>query len=293
MDALKLEAQRKQQVDDEQRPLPNRGSEKESGKTNNEPIKNDSDSKEFYLTSKNASGEQHLAFGAPDSSALGNHEIDSINYQPLISSRREIRLLQFVPGQVYSSSSRVVTETMVFKLSHAFLDDEPSFIALSYAWGDPNKKCSINVNGSIVDVTENLHSALLHLGSRLGELLFWVDALCINQSDDVEKSSQVQMMGSIYSQAVGVLVWLGPEEEGSNVAMQGLRDIPQSVQERGLLHAFEDFSVLDESYKLEKQSFVNGIVAKLETGKDIPFSEIAQLIRRAWWQRIWYALLRQ
>jgi hypothetical protein len=39
--------------------------------------------------------------------------------------------------------------------------------------------------------------------------LLWIDQLCINQSDMNERSSQVQLMSSIYSTARIVLVWLG------------------------------------------------------------------------------------
>ena len=35
--------------------------------------------------------------------------------------------------------------------------------------------------------------------------VFWADAICINQQNNYEKSHQVRMMGSIYSQASGVI----------------------------------------------------------------------------------------
>lgn len=41
--------------------------------------------------------------------------------------------------------------------------------------------------------------------------ILWVDAVCINQKDDAEKSIQVMMMGKIYSQASQVLVWLSKD----------------------------------------------------------------------------------
>lgn len=37
----------------------------------------------------------------------------------------------------------------------------------------------------------------------------WIDAICINQSDDAEKSVQVAMMADIYAGAKNVIVWLG------------------------------------------------------------------------------------
>jgi len=41
----------------------------------------------------------------------------------------------------------------------------------------------------------------------------WIDALCINQADIVERNSQVQMMGEIYSWAKEVISCLGDCEK--------------------------------------------------------------------------------
>jgi hypothetical protein len=40
--------------------------------------------------------------------------------------------------------------------------------------------------------------------------LFKVDTVCMDQSDMVEKTEQVRMMGDIYELAPTVLIWLGP-----------------------------------------------------------------------------------
>jgi Heterokaryon incompatibility protein (HET) len=59
-------------------------------------------------------------------------------------------------------------------------------------------------------VTINLYNALKH--HRLSELrLFWVDAICINQDDKLERSHQVGYMREIYKSAMNVTVWLGGE----------------------------------------------------------------------------------
>lgn len=42
-----------------------------------------------------------------------------------------------------------------------------------------------------------------------GGLVLWVDALCINQKDVEERTSQVQFMGKIYAQCEEVIVYLG------------------------------------------------------------------------------------
>jgi hypothetical protein len=40
-------------------------------------------------------------------------------------------------------------------------------------------------------------------------LPFWIDAICINQTDILEKFSQVLQMGHIYWMAIRVMVWFG------------------------------------------------------------------------------------
>jgi len=47
------------------------------------------------------------------------------------------------------------------------------------------------------------------LGDMKKPVLYWIDQMCINQEDLVERSDQVRIMDRIYKQAKGVLVWLG------------------------------------------------------------------------------------
>lgn len=48
----------------------------------------------------------------------------------------------------------------------------------------------------------------------------WIDAICINQQDDLEKNHQVAMMSDIYQRALRVLVWLGESSEERDYALQ-------------------------------------------------------------------------
>ena len=48
---------------------------------------------------------------------------------------------------------------------------------------------------------------------RVTLLQIWADAVCINQNDLDERSSQVSMMGHIYKNAHQCQVWLGTVEE--------------------------------------------------------------------------------
>lgn len=61
-----------------------------------------------------------------------------------------------------------------------------------------------------MSVTLNLHLTLEHLVRKREDLVIWIDAICINQSDDEEKAQQVLIMRDIYAQAEETIVWLGP-----------------------------------------------------------------------------------
>lgn len=88
------------------------------------------------------------------------------------------------------------------------LRDKPEYEALSYVWGGSSDNRQILLDGNELSVTNSLFEALAHLRDVKKERILWVDALCINQKDDIEKSIQVMMMDRIYAQASTVLVWL-------------------------------------------------------------------------------------
>ncbi|KAJ4370643.1 hypothetical protein N0V83_005164 [Neocucurbitaria cava] len=57
-----------------------------------------------------------------------------------------------------------------------------------------------------VSISKNLFDALSLLALVKPDGFIWADGICINQSDDREKSSQIQMMGQIYASAVGICI---------------------------------------------------------------------------------------
>lgn len=78
------------------------------------------------------------------------------------------------------------------------------YVALSYTWGDVNDTRNIVLNGHPTAVGANLESALRVLRHKqpikVGYKI-WVDALCINQRDIVERGQEVKRMRKIYKQA--------------------------------------------------------------------------------------------
>lgn len=87
----------------------------------------------------------------------------------------------------------------------------PKYRALSYVWGPPRLTEKIDLDGKQLHITPSLASALRQFRSPTTPLLIWIDQICINQKDTVERSAQVRLMHDIFRQADEVLVWLGPD----------------------------------------------------------------------------------
>ncbi|USP77598.1 hypothetical protein yc1106_04872 [Curvularia clavata] len=125
-------------------------------------------------------------------------------YAPL-QHQDTIRLIRLKPRNDENGIEVILKS---FRLSSAI-----KFNALSYVWGSPTPQRWISCNGHQVSITPNLHSALSQLLQQGFDCLLWVDALCINQQDDEEKSAQVAMMRGIFSRAAKVIFWLGEEQD--------------------------------------------------------------------------------
>jgi hypothetical protein len=91
--------------------------------------------------------------------------------------------------------------------------------ALSYTWGDATICQTIECNDKLVGVSQNLYDALVNIRLATERRTIWVDALCIDQKNDAEKSEQVQYMYAIYRAAARVIVWLGVGANDSDFAM--------------------------------------------------------------------------
>lgn len=97
---------------------------------------------------------------------------------------------------------------------------------MSYTWdtGDPAydelPPSTISCSGHGLQVTTNLHAALKQIRDDMDDTILWIDAICIDQDNDEEKGSQVQLMGRIYSEAEEVIIWLGVEEPNDEEALE-------------------------------------------------------------------------
>jgi hypothetical protein len=170
------------------------------------------------------------------------------------------------------------------------LDDRPKYTSLSYVWGRADNPKQVVVNGTVVEITTNLEEALRYLQQEFEPVVLWADALCINQNDKPEKSQQVQLMRHIYENASEVFVWLGPDDETSNKALDFLGELGEQAANIGIfgLELPDIRNILSpntrESLEDVKKSLENMVQRYI---LKIPWLDLNQLFSHSWFSRVW------
>jgi hypothetical protein len=147
--------------------------------------------------------------------SMDGSNVDTL-YYPLDREKTEVRLLRLAPG---SYDDTIVIDMWVESI---FQHARPAYQALSYVWGTATSLHKVLVNGQAISITTNLDCALRHLRYSDKSRVLWIDAVSINQADLSERSSQVQMMASIYSLASTVIVWLGPGDKDDEETIRSM-----------------------------------------------------------------------
>jgi hypothetical protein len=135
------------------------------------------------------------------------------SYQRL-AGFHSIRLLTLFPG--------TDDEPLAGEIKEVPLDRASRYLALSYHWGAAKETHGVQTAEGLVAITASLNLALrdLRVGGR--KLMVWVDAICINQDNSNEKTSQIRLMGEIFWRAESVVAWTGSGTDGSDRAMEAL-----------------------------------------------------------------------
>jgi hypothetical protein len=157
------------------------------------------------------------------------------------------------------------------------MDKAPPFEALSYAWGDSHTSRPIRcVGGGFIHLSVNLYCAIHNIIRPGGRRLMWIDQICIDQDNAVEKAVQVALMGRIFSTATRVLVWLGdapPAAEPGFEFLTKLLDALHAVVEKG--ENFEDFDL-------------NGLAKfSLPDKYHVVWFVVWELFNSHWFRRLW------
>jgi hypothetical protein len=207
--------------------------------------------------------------------------MEKFPYRPLETG--EIRLLTIIAAQTTDRN-----EPIRCSLHHyAFTFPPPSdtkprypwgdYVALSYSWGWDARMPSrqIDIDGHLCNITESLEAALRTLRvsqtTTTIQVKFWVDALCINQSDSKEVNGEILRMRDIYSQAASVYAHLGPETEDSELAFKFI---------------YRTYKALSQSYEKVYRELVNKRLSPTDEERKA-YIAMLRFLNRPYWHRVW------
>ncbi|KAF6812234.1 ankyrin and het domain protein [Colletotrichum plurivorum] len=143
--------------------------------------------------------------------------------------------VESVPAYVYEAIGKDQSRLFFLCPAQNFDDDirgwllphdlEPSNDSFAYkAFPDAFLDIRAKATGTL-KIGQNLADALRNLRRENEHLNLWIDAICINQDDNDDRSRQVQRMGDIYRNAEVVVVFLSPASDRNNRALEIIRHL--------------------------------------------------------------------
>ncbi|CAG9976095.1 unnamed protein product [Clonostachys byssicola] len=215
------------------------------------------------MTTNSEAGSQHLSAPTAAKEKSEKSSLPAAPYGTTLKSD-EFRLIFLEPAETPDSPVHLTLE--VYNL-----DDCPEYEAVSYTWAGENGDNTLSQPiyvGPFWDIllqTKNCWAMLQFMRPLRIPRMIWVDAICINQGDTLERSMQVVNMGNIYSACSRVVVYLGP-----HIAMPLFDRHPR----RRMLHEFETEEI--------KPCFPNH-----GSGSQFSPSSLRDILKLRYFSRIW------
>ncbi|KAF2171094.1 hypothetical protein M409DRAFT_19065 [Zasmidium cellare ATCC 36951] len=188
---------------------------------------------------------------------------------------------------------KIEGDRIICHLDQAKVSEAPEYSTLSYTWRSPllkddgsdpypSKHVIHFIDGDSIPVFDNLYQAFLRLGrSDFRDQHFWIDAICIDQDNTVERNHQVDLMAQIYQHAKHVIVWLGPDDEHVDAASKLIETLPpvlETIPEK-------DWSKRINPWKIDEIDIPE--LRKANANQQQSWISLAHFFRRNWWSRSW------
>jgi hypothetical protein len=206
----------------------------------------------------------------------------AFRYHELLAHDETIRLLQIAPSTNLDSSVPLECSILKTRLELASV-----YIALSYTWGNDVATASLSIDGLSFMIRPNLHSALLALRYVSSKRILWVDAICINQDDAIEKEYQVGLMRKIYQRASSVIIWLGTYDDEIGEAFAFIRQLQGSNVVADVSGGAFEQRIAQQPWKTG-----NALPIKSHNSRDLHVRHtfltiLTKIFTKDWWSRIW------
>lgn len=154
-----------------------------------------------------------------------NSKAMTYEWKSLDKTRQEIRVLDLKAGTGISPLDA--------HIRHVFLDGhiKPQYETISYAWGPKGLVDRILLNDKSIRIPASAASALRCMRLPNKTRTVWIDCICIDQTDDIEKAHQVSLMAEIFSSCSQTLGFLGDDDGTAEDAFNGFRMLYDALME--------------------------------------------------------------
>ena len=222
-------------------------------------------------------------------------------YKPLDHSEKQIRLLRLAA----SNDEDDVQLWGILEIVSLVSTPLPQYETLSYCWGDMKDTKTIEIlqeaseyggeAGQQLAITNNLARALQRIRFKDRPRTLWIDAICINQNDPVERALQVNFMQSVYKNAEKTVVWLGEGDEtvgpALNLMVRIVRKIAHFDEPALEQNDHHESSIAQElgSHFLDLKAPGNLVssTSDLPPADSTSWTALARLLSRPWFTRVW------
>lgn len=191
-----------------------------------------------------------------------------------LSEYQKTRFLILEPGEF--------GDELKGRLKHVRSLQDHDYETLSYVWGDTSGTHTMQCSGMKIQITSNLDAALRRLRLPDKSRLVWVDAICINQGDLIERSRQVRIMQEIYANAKQVIVWLGEGSMKDDLAFHSLRRLRVQLRNQG-----DSWFLIRLGWYRDRNGRVFSGGAHRSMLSDIEYDHLINLLCREWFRRTW------
>lgn len=241
--------------------------------------------------------------------ATADMNVKAYQHTPLSDPTKQIRLISLAqnPAKLRAVSGSGITSHEDVSLGLACtvstwdLETAPEFYAISYAWGDEKDSKVMTVSGQPLPVRYNCDYALRQVFAHWPEAYIWIDYICIDQSNIIEKGAQVAVIVEIYSTAHRVCACVGEHDDTSLSLMTFLEQYLVWDESMPYIDRSEVFASLDP----KSTSLASCLIAPDSTMKEQDIAMVTWLLvlsdsrlrqfstaisdfcQRPYWKRLW------
>ncbi|KAI0189449.1 heterokaryon incompatibility protein-domain-containing protein [Astrocystis sublimbata] len=206
-----------------------------------------------------------------------------------LATEESLRLLRVDQGDIKTG----VLSCTLFHIDRYHPPKGVSWTALSYRWGDEHDLIPMRLR-SKVKKSSNMasttgaeflapHSTVdmilqLYHSDRIAGKWIWVDYLCLNQRDLIEKGAQVGRIGTVFELSEETVAYMGPETSSTSMGVEIMKALSVLFKQLDEQHGDANTFTTTQEFVLEATG----------TSLDSPkWAALSELLSSPWFGRVW------